>query len=361
MSRIIENGITRWRSCSVEYRHDFPVILELKPLTLARVPITGDTLQESVLLHPRYVPASVEHEIISVRGYRRGRTVDVLLDEPLEINGTVYGVLNFKGFGADCVSDSSLFGMRLVRESVIHPNAWWDWYGFEEGSDSYGRIWGAVSSVEAQKEYGDVSLNSLALPFSPYLAVHDIPKPVCDSIQEVERTARKDFCLGQIIRAERTNIRESDFSSSYNFWSRNELGIDIQLIAPKRLAEIDGEVIKTFLALAEQGKMLAVNGSVAQNRFMDGMFTDKENYTITHLEIHSALKYLCEVVLLSSVSRFLNSENVPLYFSKLGEKTGINFNSFRDNGDSLKSFLDVLIPTFQKVCGKNFKINYNKL
>src|SRR3989344_7658785 len=94
----------------VVWAHGHPVVLEREPIEVAQVPVRGECLEESVILHPRYIPSEVPHKRIQVRGYRRGRTIDILLDEPLVINEEPYGVLNFKGVGA-----------FAEEEMVIHP------------------------------------------------------------------------------------------------------------------------------------------------------------------------------------------------------------------------------------------------
>src|SRR3989338_7292913 len=106
-----------------------PVLREAKPIKLARVPVNGDRLQDSVILHPRYIPSGVDHELFSARVYRRGRTVDLFLDEPVEIAGEAYGILNFKGVGADA--------RAYQQQMVINSDKWYrvKWVPRADGDD----------------------------------------------------------------------------------------------------------------------------------------------------------------------------------------------------------------------------------
>lgn len=97
-----------------EYHHGHPVLREAEPIEVARIPITDDTLEGSILLHPRYIPAAMAYELLTLRAYRRGRSIDIFLDQPLEIKGEAYGILNFKGAGADA-----------DRPLLICPDHWY--------------------------------------------------------------------------------------------------------------------------------------------------------------------------------------------------------------------------------------------
>ena len=115
----------------------YPVLLEKEPIELLKIPVNGDKLHESVLLHPRYAVPKVKYETIKVRGHRRGRTIDILLEEPLKKNGKIYRTLSVKGVGA----------RGGTGEMVIHPTKWYStllgWIE-RESADKYGRVFGAV-------------------------------------------------------------------------------------------------------------------------------------------------------------------------------------------------------------------------
>ncbi len=306
------------RKVLIRSHFGYPVFVEEKPLQLARISITGDKLQDSVILHPRYVPSSVEHELISVYGYRRGRTVDILLEEPLEIEGKQYGVLNFKGVGADADADMQ-----------IHPTLWWHNYSFVPPFDIFGRTWGAVTTEEAQSEFVDQKsvVEQAGIVCNPHIIANEVPSSVCDMVQKFYYYRRADFFLSQLVRAQQTNIRSGDIedleSSQINFdiFHQNK-----NLGCYETLATIDACAINSFQSLLKEGKSIYSDGLVADNRFLNGIFTDQENYKIRSIkDIDFALRFVTSLVYTTPSRLLFSSASQIDYLRVLEEKTNLPF------------------------------------
>jgi hypothetical protein len=252
------------RFAELHMHHGLPIWREEGgSVEVARISITGDRLEESVLLHPRYVPKGVDHEVIEVYGFRRGRTLDIFLDEPIQMGGVAYTILNFKGVGAD--ADKPL---------VIHPNHWWlgeplrggDWgYSDESGH----RLWGAMKLRSAQEAFTSTVLSDLAVPEVGYVACHSLPEGVSALVPTPEP-------LSQIVRAYNTNIRHGD--PVRYVCSAGGFALD-----PAKAAQQDACALNAITSLFEQQKMLIVNGSIAGNRLLTGELLDRENYDVENL------------------------------------------------------------------------------
>ena len=77
------------------------------------------------------------------------------------------------------------------------------------------------------------------------------------------------------MRAQQTNIRIKDRPAEFEKLRK-------LYTALAKLAEIDAQVIKAQLELQKQGVILKFEGEVISNRFIDGKFTDLENYSLEH-------------------------------------------------------------------------------
>jgi len=293
----------------------YPILREERPLTLARIPIHSDRLEDSVIVHPRYVPSGVEHELLTTRVYRRGRSLDFFLDEPIVVDGEEYGILNFKGVGRDA-----------RRNLVINPDRWYSWVFVTTGLfkkgwkpreqvDPYDRIWGAVRPQKAQREYPAKVFKEYDFRYAPHIQLNSVPQKIAAQIRKVEK-AKERHQYVQLVRALKTNIRIDDPERNgviqhvkTPFFCRD---------APERLAEIDTSVINAQLQLAERGKMIRLTGCIPDNRYIDGLFTDAENYVIDRFE-HSSSEYLIKGIIQSSQDvlspNFLRAEEE--YFAKM--------------------------------------------
>ena len=258
MTRVVVEG----RLATPSMHHGMPVWREAgtHPITLAKVPVTGDKLEESVLLRPDYVPRGVERELVQLDSFRRGRTIDVFLDEPIEIGGKPYTLLNFKGVGADADQP-----MAIRRD---------DWWVGELGRGHWGwneeqgeRMWGAMKTDRAEKAFSSTVLANLAAPEIGYVACNPIPEKILPLLHPSEP-------LSQIVRAYNTNMRHDD---PFAYTQLKDAGVQFD---PVEVAEQDAAMFNNIRKLAEQGKMLIVGGSIAGNRMLTGEFIDRQNYWV---------------------------------------------------------------------------------
>lgn len=265
------------RKVHIEIHYGFPVIVEDKPIAIARIPITGDQPHQCIYLHPRYVPRGVDHERIEVRGHRKGRTLDILLDEQFVHCGDSYGIMSIKGGGADA-----------DEELVIHPKKWWKekegssrWISRTRGeADPYMRLWGAVQRKSGEKEYASDIFSSSGIPETPYIALNPIPPEISRYIG-AQRGFPFDLKIVQLARLANTNIRLNMVPSIVEQERESYLN-------PETLADADVAAIMAQLRLVQQGRMIArIPGIVADNRYIDGVFTDRENYYSTPIDAQS--------------------------------------------------------------------------
>ena len=298
------------------------VLRENKPIRLARIPVNGDSWQDSVILHPRYVQGGVDHEIFIARVYRRGRTLDLFLDEPVVVDGAEYGILNFKGVGA-----------KADRPLVIQPDDWWHklsggWVPRKIG-DKYERVWGAVRKGEARQEFPAKLFHRYDIYHAPHLALNEIPKEVTRYIKRsVHGTERHN--LVQLVRGLQTNIRCGDYEL---LTPEQEETVDIS-----RIAKEDANLINTQFALARKGKMLRFIGQLAENRYIDGRYTDAENLYTGELKWWDAVHFLDDVA--THFARNNNSyDRRWKYYKELEKETKLPFLSIDRPWNSSRKLL----------------------
>ena len=266
----------------------YPVIAEESVIRLAKLPASAP-LHKSVLVHPRYVEGrgDIDHVIIEVRGRVRGRTIDVLLDEPFEFDGKEYGIMNFKGVGADA-----------DRELVLHPSLWFcrPWKGDSgqwghvdsAGGDIYRRVWGALRRYDARAEFCNDLLPSLGVPQIPHVSLNPIPDKLTSNIRRIE-SGQNHHNFSQLVRAFNTNIRMDEVSPAVlHLFEPRELAV--------RIARIDAALLVAQLRLAMKGEMLTMMGSSNENRFVDGVFTDAENMISDSFDLHQSNSLIVEIL-----------------------------------------------------------------
>ena len=302
----------------LDQHNGYLVIRERNPIELAKFP-AGAPLHQSVLLHPRY--ATGDYEIISVTGYRRGRTIDVFLDQPYEHNGVQYGILNFKGVGAD-----------TDREMVVHPTLWFTrvfgHWGSEsrERGDDYDRVWGAVRKGEGELEFAPV-FQLYGIPEVPQVGLNGVPREVSRNISKVEGR-KKTHGLVQIVRACNTNLRIDDAIH----WDLQEEA-DV-----KRAASIDAAVVKAQIGLIAGGKMFYSTGCIPANRLMDGTFIDAGNFDVWDFKFEESTDFAYSV--LTSWEEYFDDEMRRSYLSALEEETGLAFTRVQNDWLSIWHVLD---------------------
>lgn len=263
--------------------HGHPVVRHPEPIELAIVPVKGEALHESVVLHPRYVPDSVPHRIVSLLAHVHGRSIDLFLDEPMVIDGEEFGVLNFKGTGADANEDL-----------VINPHQWygvWGWIN-RHHKGRYSQIetrrWGMMTEKQAKDEHLDTTLSELHIPQIPHVGHNRVPDKIRERIRESYKT-RKMPNLGQLVRACTTNIRYNTVALGLNEDVR-------EYIDPEAIARIDAHVFAVQQQLAREGKMLYANGAIRDNRYIDGRFCDVENCVVKPYQNEHAAKLVFNVM-----------------------------------------------------------------
>ncbi len=315
------------------------VLRENKAIRLARVPVNGDRWQDSLILHPRYVPKEVEHEIFIARVYRRGRTVDLFLDEPITVDSVAYGILNFKGVGANA-----------DRPLVIQPDDWWGnqtwgWIPRKNG-DPYGRVWGAMTKGKSRREYPARLFHEYGIVHAPHLALNQIPSEITRYIRRSEHGTERHN-LVQLVRGLQTNIRFDNYSL---LTPEQEQTIDLEGIARE-----DAKLINTQFALARKGKMLGFMGRFSENRYIDGKYTDAENLYSGELVWCDAVHFLTNII--DSFIESFKVYNARLkYYQELEHGTGFAFTSLR--GDFTAQRL--LLQELEKATEGKYKADYSQ-
>ena len=318
MSR--NRGITEMvpkREAELVTHFNQPVLVEKRPIQVAKFRVSGDALHHCVFVHPRYAgkKSDVPYEIVSVRGYRRGRTMDLLLDEPIMVEGEKYEILNFKGVGADA-----------DRQMVIHPTLWFEIYDdtnpvsgrwmHRRLADDYARMWGSLREYDAMLEFRKRILPSLGIDSTPYLVRNDIPANLCKRISQAE--GRKKWQrISQLVRVCHTNIRLSDFISEACLWE----GDVRDAMDGEKAAAADAALANAQFLLAKKKEMLFLEGDVAGNRLIDGMFTDEENFSIRSFDLFGSVEILTHA--LHDMHCRLPEHMQKRYVEVLQERTGL--------------------------------------
>lgn len=280
-------------------------LIEKEPFDVAIVPAqdmhpgssaTSDPrmLLYSVLLNPRQIPAGfTDFEIIKVRGRRIGRTIDVLLDEPVEVGGKEYPVVTFKGTGA--LPDKN--DPRHDEGHIIDPLQW-----RSSSVQQFGRLWGAVieqgAKIEAQKPLG--VLHTFGILATPYLSANVIPSEITGSLYRGDAP----WDLAQPVRLTDTNIllddvfywRDRKDSINPFFWMTgygrgcadrkailSYIGEDT---FEQGLLDLIERIADASRSLAREGRALkwALRSECISNTYMNGRLKDFENMTIGERE-----------------------------------------------------------------------------
>jgi len=156
---------------------------------------------------------------------------------------------------------------------------------------------------------------SNGIPSVASLQVNPISKELGKNICAVEGSNVHFPLLAQLVRPSQTNLRMTNavvLSAS-----------ELQAINASRFAEIDSQLILLQLKIANEGRMIISAGDIITNRFIDGVFTDSENYAIRGYSQYNSVRFLATVVN-SSLSLLPDSSIIP-YLSELEKNTGIQF------------------------------------
>lgn|GEM_PF-4204624 len=298
------------RKLTVKTHFGFPTVIEEEPIVLARVKnLTGGT----AFCHPRYAPDG-KQDIIETDAYRHGRSIDMVLKEPEGRGKNRVTILNVKGAGAD--ADEPL---------VIHPNLWWDqkegdpmpkWVAREDVGEQ--RYWGAVTAEMGRVEFREQVLSGLGIPITPYLKMIRVPSSVIGKIAEIHGMMIPN--LVQLTRSFRTNIRKSLFHEV-----KEPLEL-VKALMPYYRTDLiiaaDCAFINALLRLAKEGKRIYFNGAIVDNRFMDGMFTDEENFAIRDFTLRETELLIKDAI--TAWSHVFTYNQRRRYLAELKRNTGLD-------------------------------------
>jgi len=229
-----------------------PSLVHPEPLRLARFPQNAP-LEKSVILHPREAGRFIKGacEIVELEGRVRGRTIYVRSPDSDD-------VLNFKGTGADFPGRGELIIDGNYAPAGGQPMDRWE---FESRyRRNHVRIWGAVEYDEANGEFEEArKLMSLGLPVTPY----------------IENNPVTPFNLNQLVRKMGTTIRISEIE-----YIRDDVQFRLSETLVKSLARFDVQWILFCLGRVSEGGTVLFDGVVEQNRYVDGLITDAENFKL---------------------------------------------------------------------------------
>lgn len=132
------------------------------------------------------------------------------------------------------------------------------------------RIWGAVTQTDAQEEVQTYQYLKKYLTFSPIVGLNIIPKEAMENID-----LEGEDSLAQLVRLSKTNIRISDI------WKpqMSELEIDPEIIAKALVEFIELERLSL-----ENNHYLEYCGKTIDNMYVDGTYTDAENFEFRKVE-----------------------------------------------------------------------------
>ncbi|MEK6964223.1 MAG: hypothetical protein AABX70_07395 [Nanoarchaeota archaeon] len=233
-------------------------------------------LLDCVVLNPKYASPGMDTEILTVRGRRKGRTIDIMLDEPIEVceTGETFRVLTFKGSGAfptgrdNAQADQWIIDSAKWHSSIVDP---------------LGRYWGACKErsaiIEATKD-----TRPYLTHVTPYLSANVIPEAVLKNI-----SPRTPESLAQSIRLTDTNILPEDA-----LWrSENPAPWEEQLDRYCSRESLSQNLFSVVIALAEANRQLRTQGRMIQfgaispvfdNVYVSGRIKDLENIHWAPLE-----------------------------------------------------------------------------
>lgn len=261
-----------------------PVVLHRGGFELGKLP-HAQLPERTLYLSRTYLGAPKNFEATTINGHYRGRTLELLLEKPLLVAGSSYALVSVKGTGGIGVGG----GLR------IHPHLWhvdgdpvsyWQERGNHEE-----RLWGAVmtSAGKAEERMAKLLVRE-GIEMVPHLAVNEIPPSIVRNIWKIElRSSELPYCttrvlpkkitytnLCQVVRTMHTNIRVTDYFAFCERWP-----LIRKYVEPERFASIDSSSWTALQRLMKKGKTFMVNGVIADNRLLDGMHIDAENWEVT--------------------------------------------------------------------------------
>ncbi|MGV8086753.1 MAG: hypothetical protein ACP5N1_03925 [Candidatus Woesearchaeota archaeon] len=287
--------------------YDHLMMLESEKILLAKYP-KNSKLDEGIIVDPRYANEK-DFDFFEVKGFRRGRTIDILTPTSTFINGEDYPMINIKGVGAFAdkkfmVLDSELWYLHNKNE----------WKPFHEVMNiSLGRRWGILDSYSGEKEFTNNLFFDNGIAQSPHIKFNKIS----ENILPFEG-------ITQLVRGLKTNIRCNELNSKY---------FQENYINPEKFSVIDAKVFAFQKELYTSNRELKMFGTAADNRYIDGNFTDMENISISPQfdekeKLQNAYKLIKEIM--GSVFQVMGEyeDGRKIYLQQLEEKTGIMMSKY---------------------------------
>jgi len=341
----------------------FPVLVEQKPIKVSAIRVQeGEGLSGSVLVHPRYGKNVPGAETIEVWGHYYGRNIFVLMDEQSDFAGGNYGVAKFKGAGAEAEG----------RQLVLHPRKWYSREGqyMKMIGDFYTgeRVFGAVREKDGVNEFGMALPAGYAIPCNPNFRLNPMPKEVLEAAIAVENVSKEDASpitaeLFKMLNTPGVQLYQAAMGKKFpRFKKRNEanrkfaeeckafpsfcqvislcnsdirmdagrkFGLDGQLLQhvdAERLAQIDAKIVNGAISMKKTGSV-AFDGYIDENRFIDGLMTDLENFSIKNTPWH-ALVFAANLI--ASAMHFLGKERFKIYANTIRNETGLSVREILD-------------------------------
>lgn len=250
----------------VKYFHNGrAVLIEKEPIKVARVQVREtkpgeNPLLASILVHPRYVPVNVPHEITRLPGRLYGGTLYVLLDMPILVGDQFIDIINFKRAGAD--ADKSM---------AIYPAKTCYMKGLVNRKSLENEPWGGLTDAATLEEANNSALEANGIEVVPHISANLFPYKINEYIFQLEGGPLTMF--GQIVRGVPNTFRFYDLPgiTDRHFLSQ----LDVQ-----KLADIDAKLILLEFSLRKQGLEIVYDGTIAKNRYANGVLTDKGNFNI---------------------------------------------------------------------------------
>jgi len=221
------------------------------------------------------------------------------------IDGWHYNLINVKGVGAWAAKNEPM---------MINPESWYirredKWVPFHEVMDkSLGRRWGMLDAYAGQLEYKNNIFSDNGISQTPHMAFNTLPGGVLpfDGVT-------------QLVRGIHTNIRCHE-------WDSREF--QEKYIEPLDFSIIDAKVFEFQKRLFRDQKAVKFIGNMPSNRYIDGNFTDMENYSITSISdekerLYYAMIFLGEVLGSAFVAMSQYETGRSIYLKNLEKTTGV--------------------------------------
>jgi hypothetical protein len=250
---------------------------------------------EKVYVHPRYLPKGVKKDIIIRNGRLKGRTTYFDLHKVVEFEGVKYTKMNIKGAGAAWKIDHEIDPNFQPQGPQMRTRRRFN----------SSRIWGGLMMPDAQEEMEIYSQIKKILKFSPIVAINRVPPQIEREIKTDKKF--QDFELAQLVRLSDTELRISDL------WANEAPDCPIE---PEIIADCAIQLIRLQIELKKQKKGFDFEGDIKDNTYVDGTFTDAENFVIRRMSREESIRIVARLIMdLSDPFPRINESN--RYFGRI--------------------------------------------